>query len=108
LSEGKSSTTNKIVRFVGVEKTGEIGGKILALHVLPEFQGQGIGSKLFKTALGWLEGIKKITVEVVNYNEPAIEFYKKFGFKEAGEAKDDPILLPSGQVISKILMFKGF
>jgi [ribosomal protein S18]-alanine N-acetyltransferase len=96
----------KIVGFVGVQKLGD-EGKILALHVLPENQGQGIGTELLKTAQNWLKDIKKITVEVVNYNESAIAFYEKFGFIKAGEANDDPINLPSGKVISKILMVKN-
>ena len=58
-------------------------------------------------ALNWLGDKKKITMEVVSYNERAKSLYKKLGFIEQGEALDNLIVLPSGKVIPKILMVKG-
>lgn len=66
------------------------GEKVLEIHeifVIPEFRGKGIGSSLLKEVLSY--GIKKerkiaeLWVGKTNYR--AIEFYKKFGFKEGGE-----------------------
>lgn len=97
---------DKIVGFVGVLK-GENENIITALHILPEFQGKGIGTKLLQTALDWLGNLKKITIEVVNYNEQAIEFYEKFGFKNTEEIVEDEIQLPNGKSIQKVLMVRA-
>ncbi len=96
---------DKVVGFIGVLKTAD-ESKIMALHILPEFQGKGIGTKLLNTALDWLGNSKKITIEVVIYNNQAIEFYKKFGFKNTGEIVEDKIRLPGGKLIEKVLMEK--
>uniref|UniRef100_A0A7V6CDF0 GNAT family N-acetyltransferase n=1 Tax=Thermodesulfobacterium geofontis TaxID=1295609 RepID=A0A7V6CDF0_9BACT len=66
------------------------GKKVLEIHeifVLPEFRKKGIGSQLLQYLLFY--GVKKdkklaeLWVGKTNYK--AINFYKKFGFKEAGE-----------------------
>jgi ribosomal protein S18 acetylase RimI-like enzyme len=66
------------------------GEKVLEIHeifVLPEFRKRGIGSQLLTNLLSY--GIKKdrklaeLWVGKTNYR--ALNFYKKFGFKEAGE-----------------------
>jgi ribosomal protein S18 acetylase RimI-like enzyme len=98
---------NKVVGFIGIKKTDK-ANIIDALHVLPNYQNQGIGTQLLKIALDWLRDDKKITIEVVTYNEGAKRLYKKFGFKEVGKTHDDPITLPSGKIIPKILMVKAF
>jgi len=105
LNNWVAKNNDVVVGFVAAKKSLD-RNQIAALHVLPEFQGQGIGTELLKTALDWLGNSKKITIDVVSYNEGAKRLYKKFGFKEAGEAKDDPIILPNGKIISKILMVK--
>ena len=93
------------VGFVAVSKNAE-QGQIDALHILPQFQGLGIGTILFQIALDWL-GKRKISLQVVNYNQRAISFYEKFGFAITGEANDDPINLPHGKVINKVLMIRS-
>jgi ribosomal protein S18 acetylase RimI-like enzyme len=94
-----------VVGFVAVLRGSEVNA-IEALHVLPEYQGQGIGTALLEKALTWLRDEKKITIEVVAYNVRAQELYKKFGFKVVGDALDDPIILPSGKRIPKVLMVR--
>ena len=97
---------DRIVGFAaGVKKDFE--NSIEALHVLPEYQKQGIGTELLKKVLDWLGDEKKIIMEVVVYNVRAQELYKKFDFKIVGPALDDPIILPSGKTIPKLLMSKG-
>lgn len=93
------------VGFIGVLKDEE-GGRIDAIHVLPEYQGQGIGTKLFDTALAWLGNDRQIRLEVVSYNENAQSFYERYGFKKSGMAIDE-ITLPSGKIISKVVMIKN-
>lgn len=66
------------------------GEKVLEIHeifVIPEFQKRGIGSKLLNEILsyGIEKGRKIAELWVGKTNYEAIEFYKKFGFKESGE-----------------------
>ncbi len=96
---------DQIVGFVaGLKELKQ--NHIEALHVLPQYQGKGIGTALLKTVLDWLGDEKPIVIEVVAYNLNAQEFYKKHGFNLAGEALNDPIVLPSGKSISKVLMIR--
>lgn len=57
-------------------------GKCLYLedfYVLPEFRGTGIGSKLFDEVvqIAKQRGVKRMDWQVLDWNEPAINFYKK-------------------------------
>lgn len=65
-----------------------------AMYVLPDYQGQGIGSKLIDEALKWYGADKDIYLEVVSYNQKAIDFYKRFGFEITDTIVDDTIGLP--------------
>lgn len=95
----------KIVGFVAVLKT-ENEDKLEALFILPEYQGQGIGTRLLETALNWLGDSRKIITDVVSYNQRAKDLYKKFGFVETGEEVEDILTLPNGKIIPKILMVR--
>ena len=48
------------------------------MHKFEAGKGNGIGKQLMVKALKWLGSNSKITLEVVVYNEKAINFYKKF------------------------------
>jgi GNAT superfamily N-acetyltransferase len=57
------------------------------LIVTEEFRGKGIGKKLFEETIG---EARKLNVtgmmwQVLDWNEPAIEFYKKYGAEMDGE-----------------------
>lgn len=52
------------------------------IYVAPEMQSKGIGEQLLRRALETLDNKKPIFLEVVSYNQNAINFYKKFGFEE--------------------------
>ncbi len=56
-------------------------GEIYELYLKPEFQGVGLGSKLFLDARTELRqrGYKGVAVWVLSDNEPAIQFYKNAG-----------------------------
>jgi ribosomal-protein-alanine N-acetyltransferase len=79
------------------ENEGEIQGYLMAwvvadqLHVLniatdPRFLRQGVGRELLKEAvkLARPRGVVEITLEVRESNHPALAFYRKLGFQEAG------------------------
>lgn len=48
-------------------------------YVLPEFRRGGIGGKLFRevVAIAQARGVKRMDWQVLEWNEPAIAFYKK-------------------------------
>lgn len=61
---------------------GDVGYE-LAIFVLSEYQGAGIGTELVETllGLGQAEGIEKVWLTVERWNDPAIALYKKVGFE---------------------------
>ena len=80
------------------ENNGEVTGYIMFYHIAPEVQiiniavkksarNQKIGSLLLKFVLS-LENINLVTLEVRESNFPAINLYKKFGFKIDGTRKN--------------------
>ncbi len=94
----------KVVAFCSAFKQSE-QNKLSALYVSPEYQGQGIGSKLIFQALSWLGREKDVTIDVVSYNERAQEIYKKFGFEFLENTSPaDSAKLPSGKILPEIRM----
>lgn len=65
-------------------------GQITNVAVSPQFRRQGIAYHLFLSFLkkGEQMGLTAFTLEVRTSNLPAIQLYKKMGFKEAGIRKD--------------------
>lgn len=61
--------------------------------ILKEYWGYGIGKVLMDNVLNLADnmGIKKISLNVVQTNEKAIELYKSYGFKEEGLLVNDRI-----------------
>lgn len=98
---------DQIVGFVGAQKTEEIN-RLRAIYVLSSYHGQGIGRSLLEKALEFLGEEKDISLEVVEYNTKAIEFYKKNGFKEKGPISTAISQLPSGKEFPEIEMIKSF
>ncbi|MCI0764932.1 GNAT family N-acetyltransferase [Bacillus sp. TL12] len=66
--------------------------------VLKEFWGHGIGKNLLQKSISWADtnGIKKITLNVLEINEKAIKLYKKLGFEVEGVLKNDKRLADGG------------
>lgn len=72
----------KIIGFSVAGKYGETEGMLKSLYVLDEYQGNGVGRELLRSALEWLEPTKRqISLEVVEGNAPAINLYSAFGFR---------------------------
>lgn len=63
----------------------EKANRVVAIYVLPQYHGKGMGKSLIQPALKWLGTKKPIEVEVASYNEQAIQFYSKYGFKKNGK-----------------------
>lgn len=97
----------KVIGFSGAEKE-EHNGRIQSLYLLPEYQGHGVGRKLMEAALTWLGSEQDIYLNVASYNDKAIAFYEKFGFKKTGKDVTDPVaVLPSGKTIPEIEMVRA-
>jgi len=60
----------------------------LALFVLRDYQGAGIGTELLRTLLGLGQdrGVERVWLSVERWNDPAIAVYKKVGFERVGSA----------------------
>ncbi|MFJ7725325.1 GNAT family N-acetyltransferase [Neobacillus sp. NPDC097160] len=73
--------------------------------VLKEFWGYRIGQNLLKESIQWAEanGIKKITLNVLETNDKAIKLYQKYGFEVEGILKRDKVL-SDGNYYNTILM----
>jgi ASC-1-like (ASCH) protein len=71
---------------------------------LPEYQGKGIGKKLFRKALEWMDPDAEI--EVAAYNEKAIKFYQSFGYRVTQKKIEDHKFTEEVKIPS-VLMRKG-
>lgn len=65
--------------FASIPESGEI----VALYVLREFQGYGIGRKLLESCLAWLPR-PRVALFVLKGNDGAIGFYEHMGFRLTG------------------------
>jgi ribosomal protein S18 acetylase RimI-like enzyme len=89
------------IQFVAVSADGEVVGwcdvipmsrpvqahrGVFGIGVLPQFRGQGIGTKLTKKALAAARafGLHRVELTVREHNTGAIELYKKEGFEIEG------------------------
>lgn len=61
----------------------------LGMGLIPEFRGQGLGSKLLKAVLDHAKnfGLEKVELNVYTSNSPAVALYRKFGFEQEGLIK---------------------
>jgi ribosomal protein S18 acetylase RimI-like enzyme len=76
-----------------------------ALYLLPEYQRKGIGTQLWDAVLPFFDKTKDIYVEVADYNEKAINFYKKLGFVDTGRRfSDDRFKMKSGAILPEMEM----
>ncbi len=61
----------------------------LGMGILPEFRGQGIGTKLIEKVLSHAKdlGLEKVELHVYTTNTSGIALYKKMGFEQEGLIK---------------------
>ena len=79
----------KVVGFIDPRIDEQNRRRVGAIYVAPEAQGKGIGCKLMNQVLDWYGRDRDIYLEVVSYNQNAINFYKRFGFVQT-----DAVVLP--------------
>lgn len=68
--------------------------RIGAMYVAPEAQGMGVGGKLMRHVLDLFGRDQDIYLEVVSYNQNAIDFYKHFGFEQTDAVVPEDIERP--------------
>lgn len=74
------STHDRVVGFAHAEShLGDVRW-VVALWVLPTYQGRGLGGRLLRRCLAWHGVDEPVYVRVVAYNEHALTFYRRFGF----------------------------
>ena len=80
----------KVVGFVSYgdfRDPATIAGEIIALYVLKDYYGKGVGQQLMQAAFAALNGYQEIILWVLEDNKRAIAFYEKMGFVFDGEEK---------------------
>ena len=66
------------------DKPAAESGEVMAIYILAEYWGKGIGAKLWESGLNRLfdQGYKNITLWVLSANERAVRFYQGLGGRE--------------------------
>ena len=80
----------KVVGFVSYgdfRDPATIAGEIIALYVLKDYYGKGVGQQLMQAAFAALNGYQEIILWVLEDNKRAVAFYEKMGFVFDGEEK---------------------
>jgi len=73
--------------FVGIstnEMTGQTSGFIYDIYVTEKHRDKGVGARLMKEAENYCKqkGYTRISLMVSTHNQPAIQLYRKTGFKD--------------------------
>ena len=63
--------------------------ELSAIYLLPEYQGEGIGSALLNAGIEKLKDVKEIHLDVEKENKIGKRFYKAKGFKVVNEYDDN-------------------
>jgi ribosomal protein S18 acetylase RimI-like enzyme len=75
------------------------------IYVHPEYQRRGIGYGLWEESRNHMDASADIYVEVVDFNEQAINFYRKLGFVPTGRTiRDERFRMKSGAIFTEIEM----
>jgi len=94
-----------VCRLIKQDIKNNIKNKLQAIYVLPEYQGIGLGRKLWEEGKKFFDPQKDTVVEVVIYNKNAIDFYSKLGFQDTGRRfKSEAFKLKSGAVFPEMEM----
>ena len=59
-------------------------GEVIAIYILSQYYGQGVGYRLMQEALKQLSAYSRIAVWVLKENQRAIRFYERCGFRFDG------------------------
>jgi len=76
---------NMIAGTAFASQTEPAIAKLHQLYVLRQFQGRGVGKLLLEEFEDSFFEAQNLVLEVEALNEPAIQFYKKYGYAQTGE-----------------------
>lgn len=83
----------------------ELNNQLRTMYVLPEYQGRGLGTKLWQNVKEFIDPTKDTIVHVADYNLQAINFYKKIGFIDTGKRfSDERFKMKNGVCIPEMEM----
>ncbi|MES5927061.1 GNAT family N-acetyltransferase [Bacillus cereus group sp. MG9] len=99
---------NRIVGFSRCEGSNlkRLSHKVeFGVCILREFWGYGMGKSLLQQSIQWADEneVKKISLQVLETNEKAIQLYKKLGLEVEGILKNDK-KLSDGKYYSTVVM----
>ncbi|EJP98765.1 GNAT family N-acetyltransferase [Bacillus cereus] len=99
---------NRIVGFSRCEGSNlkRLSHKVeFGVCILREFWGYGMGKSLLQQSIQWADEneVKKISLQVLETNEKAIQLYKKLGLEVEGILKNDKKLL-DGKYYNTVVM----
>lgn len=63
----------------------------LGYSIVPRYQGNGYATEMAKAMISWglkRPGVKKVTANCLETNDPSIRVLEKAGLKQIGKAKD--------------------
>lgn len=82
-------------------------GEIASIHVLPEYEGNGIGTRLISSCLDGLAaaGFPRVMLRVLEENHAARSFYEKNGFVCTGDFFEETI---GGKVVREVVYERRF
>jgi len=89
---------------IGCSHVSNVDGQqvLQALYVDKNQHGKGVAQKLMDQSMGWLDTKKPIQLEVADYNDRAIAFYRKYGFDiEPGSEHIFADIIPTINMIRK-------
>ncbi|MES5893881.1 MULTISPECIES: GNAT family N-acetyltransferase [Bacillus cereus group] len=99
---------NRIVGFSRCEGSDlkRLSHKVeFGVCILKEFWGYGIGKSLLQQSINWADKneVKKVSLQVLETNEKAIQLYEKLGFEVEGVLKNDK-RLSDGKYYNTVIM----
>lgn len=98
LAIGIFDADGRLIGFLFGQKLEEFN-ELQAIYLDPDFIGRGAGAELMRSFLAWADPAKPSRLNVVAYNQRAINFYEKFGYSKT--AKQLP---PHGDIMPQIEM----
>ncbi|WAA11311.1 GNAT family N-acetyltransferase [Fervidibacillus albus] len=84
-----SEMDGKIVGFANFSPVKKGKGKLMAIYILPPYQGKGIGTSLLQEGISELETVKELYVHVEKDNQIGQAFYNAKGFQKVDEFEED-------------------
>lgn len=97
-----STEAGEMAGLVTVHKLDDGSISMDRLHIHPKFKRRGLGTQLFNKALGAFPESTSISLEVLEFNQGAIDFYLKQGLKIIGRKEKSDL----GEVMKVVVMEK--